>query len=153
MSQLTDALKFFDDDMGVIPGDITLITPDQLRNAHAYWTMSHNFCTSRLADIQGKIKEQKRRREVTYKTLFLENKQRRMNNEVARYTAELDHSVMRIDDRLSKLEQHEIRWYNLQKQCDYLKALCSRDQSYREEELKTYFTRGGAGEVNEGRRR
>lgn len=141
----TNAREYFNELIGDIPEDITLMTPDDLRNAHAYWTGSHNYSSSILSGIQSKIKELKRRREVKFKTTYLENKNKRMSNEAARYASEMSKKVSALDDKINFLEVNEIKWESLLKQCDYLKALCSRDQSYREEELKTYYGRGGTG--------
>ena len=138
-----DATKVYSEEVGVIPEDITLFSPEQLRTAHAYWTSCHNQSSATLAVIQQKVKELKRTREVLYKTLFLQNKEERQSNEVARYNAELDYAVQDLDNRLNGLEQHEIIWNSLVTQCDYNRMLLSRDQSWRQEELSTYYGRGG----------
>ena len=136
---------YFNDELGIIPYDITKFTAEQLRGAHSYWTSCHNYSSSQLARIQYRLKELKRNREIQYKEIFLRNKVRRQSNDVARYNAELDRRIISYDNRLNKLEQHEIVWISLVKQCDYNKSLCSRDQSYREVELRTYHERGGQG--------
>ena len=135
----------FNDEMGQIPNDITILTPEQLRAAHSYWTNCHNYSSSTLALVQQKIKELKRLREIKFKKLFLANKNFKQTNDIARYNAELSNPVKNIDDRLNKLEQQNILWSNLVSQCDLYRILCSREQSYREVELSTYFSRGGAG--------
>lgn len=136
---------YFNDELGIIPYDITQFTADQLRIAHSYWTSCHNFSSSQLARIQYKLKELKHSREIQFKEIFLRNKVARQSNDVARYNAQLDRRVVSYDGRLVKLEQHETIWTSLVKQCDYNKSLCSRDQSYREVELRTYHERGGQG--------
>ena len=139
-----DAREIFNEEIGNIPEDITLFSPEELRNAHAYWTSCHNYCSATLATVQQKVKEIKRLREVRYKTLFLYNKQERQSNDVARYNSELDSEVVGYDDRLNGLEQQEIIWVSLVKQCDYNRTLLSRDQSWRQDELTTYYHgRGG----------
>ena len=145
MSNRMSALRVFNDPVGEIPEDITLLTPDDLRNAHAYWTASHNYSSSRLADVQAKLKEIKRKREVTFKLRYLKNKNTTMTNEEARYNAEMSKKVRKIDDKIAELEGMEIRWENLLTQCEQLKFLCSRDQSFRETEIQTYYGRGGQG--------
>ena len=141
-----DARQVFDELVGDIPEDITLLMPDQLRNAHAYWTASHNYSSSRLADIQARIKAKAREREVRFKTKYLEFKTRlRLSNEMARYKAEMTKKVSRLDDDLAAMKMLEIKWAALMQQCDSFKKLCSRDQSYREEEIRTYYGRGGTG--------
>ena len=145
ISSTLNAHEIFDADEGHIPDDITLLSPEELRIAHSYWVGCHNYGSGVLARIQRKIKELKRRREIRFKTLFLSNKRDRQSNEVARFNAELDHNMIDIDDKMNGLEQHEIIWSSLVKQCDYNRTLLSRDQSYRQEELSTYYGRGGQG--------
>lgn len=141
-----DAFIHFDDDAGRLPlTNVTAVSDEQLRNAHNYWTNCHNFSTAQVATIQVLIKDNKRKRDVRFKHLYLTNKDKGMNNEVSRYAAESEDIMVEYDNNISELEQYEIQWLSLQKQCDYLKAFCSREQSYRENEMKTYFGRGGQG--------
>lgn len=136
---------FYGDELGDIPPDITMLTPEQLRAAHGYWVSCHNHASSTLALVQQNLKELKRRRSVRYKELFLHNKNLRQSNDIARYNAELSPEIHRLDDKILGFEKQEIIWSSLVSQCDYLRGLCSRDQSYREIELSTYFGRGGEG--------
>ena len=137
--------EFFDDDIGYISADITMMNPESLRAAHGYWVSCCNYSSSVLARIQQKIKELKRKREIRYKQTFLNNKNLRQSNDVARYNAELSSTINRLDNRINSLEQQDIKWSSLVNQCDYNRILCSRDQSFLESEMRTYFGRGGEG--------
>ena len=141
----TDATQVFDEDIGIIPPDITVLSHGELRAAHSYWVGNHNYSSSQLARIQQKLKERKRQREIMFKILFIANKQDRQSNEMARYNAELNPRVMSIDDIIEKLEEHQIRWNSLVEQCDQFRSLLSREQSWREKERDVYYQKGGVG--------
>ena len=138
----TSATTYYDDSMGHIPEDITMMTPDRLRNAHRYWTNCHNHASSNLTRIIAAIRKTKRIRDITYKEFFVDNKNKRMNNDLARYNAELHEDIVKLDNELVALDIQHIKWLNLTNQCESLKVLCSRDQSYREKEIESYHGKG-----------
>ena len=138
-------LEVYDDEMGYIPPDITRMDDASLRAAHAYWVACNTRTLAVLSRIQQKIKELKRFREVRFKTLFLQFKDERQSNEVARYNAELDAAVVEVDDAIMKLEKHELRYDSMSQQCEQYRFLLSREQSWREKEKDVYYKKGGQG--------
>ena len=140
------AIDVYDDEIGNIPQDITTLSHEQLRAAHSYWVACHNSAEATLARARQHFKELKREREVIFKTLFVANKQHnRQSNEMARYNAELDFNVLRLDDAITKIDVFQIRCESLVLQCDHNRVLLSREQSWREKERDVYYTKGGRG--------
>ena len=142
-----DAVELFDEEIGVIPEDVTEMSDEELRAAHSYWVGSLNFSSNNLAKIRRRVKELKRVRDVRFKVLFLQFKQnQRQSNEVARYRAELESVVQDADNFINRLELEEIRWEALVEQCDKFRSLLSREQSWREKDRDMYYHgRGGQG--------
>lgn len=141
---LTHAKEVFNDKEGKIPDDITRMSAESLRVAHSYWTSNYVYCSGQLSIVQRDIKVLEREREVRFKMKYIELKPR-YTNEEARYRAELSKRVRRLDDAILDLQTQEDVWQTLTNQCEDLKKLCSRDQSYREVELQSYFGKGGRG--------
>ena len=142
---IINVYTYFDDEKFRLPEDITELPPDDLRACHKYWGENYVFCMNRVSFIQGKIKSTEYLRNKRYRKKFIEFKERRLANDLARAKAEDSKSVQKYDDRLIVYRLHESRWINLMQSCDTLKAVCSRDQSYREKELDHYNKRGGQG--------
>ena len=141
MVRIVDALEYYDEDRGFIPDDITLMTAEDLRNAHSYWVSCHNHASGRLAAIKSRLKELKRLREIKYKQLYIMYKDKKQTNDMARYRAEMKPSVRELDDKINILEIHMEQWNSLVTQCESKKTLCSRDQSWRQEEFSAYYNR------------
>lgn len=140
-----DVRDLFDDEIGLIPSEITRLSPENIRDAHSYWVTAYNYCSSQLAVVQSKSKQIKMLRDAKYKQLYVQLKGMRQTNEAARYNAELHPTIMRADKRLYELSKEESQWSVYTEQCDSYRKLCSREQSYREAELKDYFGKGGRG--------
>ncbi len=142
---IIDVFTYFDDKRFHLPDDITDLPPDDLRACHKYWGENYVFCMNKLSFMQAKIKNLEHLRSKRYRKKFIEFKERRLANDLARAKAEDSNSVQKYDERLRIYRTHESLWINLMQSCDTFKAICSRDQSYREKELDHYNRRGGQG--------
>ncbi len=142
---IIDVYKYFDDENFRLPPDITELSPNELRACHAYWGSNYVFCMNKVGFIQARIKDTESRRNKRYRNRFIYYKQRRLANDLAKAMAEETKSVQKYDESLRIYRLHESRWITLMQSCDTFKAICSRDQSYREKELDHYNKRGGQG--------
>ena len=142
---IIDVYEYFDDEKFRLPADITELSPNDLRACHAYWGENYVYCMNKVGFIQASIKDVEAKRSKRYRNRFIFYKQRRLANDFAKAMAEETKSVQKYDERLRIYRLHESRWVTLMQSCDTFKAICSRDQSYREKELDHYNRRGGQG--------
>lgn len=142
---IIDVYEYFDDERFRLPEDITELTANDLRACHKYWGENYVYCMNKVGFIQASIKDVEAKRIKRYRNRFIFYKQRRLANDLAKAMAEDTKSVQKYDEKLRIYRLHESRWVTLMQSCDTFKAICSRDQSYREKELDHYNRRGGQG--------
>ena len=140
-----DPFRFFNEEFK-LPEDITSLTPEQLRACHSYWGEQYVYSQSRVSFFETRLTNINRKRRLRSNQLFVKLKEtRRLANDLVRAKVEIDKKIIKLDDRIEKIESLLTIWRVLMETCRTYMQICSRDQSYREKEVDYYYKRGGKG--------